>query len=54
MEPWNKEDRIFLELEVDSKSLVGMIAKASAQAEELQRTLTEIKRTLSAKELPTE
>jgi hypothetical protein len=47
---WEHEDRLFLSVKVNKEGLLGKIAKACALEEELQNTLSEIKRLISVEE----
>ena len=47
---WEHEDRMFLSVKVDEESVLGLIAKAQSQMEELKNTLAGLKRAISVKE----
>lgn len=47
---WEHENKMFLSVEVDGESVLGLIAKAQSQMEELKSTLADLKRTISVKE----
>lgn len=47
---WEHEDKLFLRVDVDKESILGLIAKAQSQMEELKYTLSALKKTITVKE----
>lgn len=47
---WEHEDKLFLTVKVDRQSILGKIAKAETQMEELKGTLSELKALISVQE----
>lgn len=47
---WEHENKLFVQVTVDKESILGTIAKAQSQMEELKQTISELKTAISFEE----
>lgn len=51
---WEHENKLFVQVTVDKESILGTIAKAQSQMEELKQTISELKTAISFEEKTTD
>ena len=55
MSAWRPPDKLMIQVSItDQEGLLGMIAEIESQMDDLERTVTRLKRYLTAKETPAE